>query len=207
MGTLQAHAEALGAGTPDRWLHVVEEGVVLAQDFGPSMERLIAGGQLAPYDVVFTDVTLPLPHVVTLKNLKRAYDNAIAESPHTLSVMDLAEEKFAGRNSYLVNPAALSRLRSAMAAHLAANGGSTPEAYFRKEVREGRLRAACVFPYLTCAAVGRSGTDVGPHLLRLLFFADWRPDMVEAALASLGPAESDPRIETLSEVLGVMVAD
>jgi hypothetical protein len=204
---LRAHAKALAVGSDEQWLHVVGDAALLSRSLRPVMERLIANGALEDYDLVFTDVTLTLPHIVTLKNLKRAFDRAVAEPSNVdIAIMDLSEESFGGGNSYFVNPRSWASVRSALAAGAAEDTG-TPADFFGRAVREGRLRAACTFPYLSCVRLDPGDRDIGPNLLRTIFFWDWNPAVLDAALAALPPAKADPRVDTLADIVGVMVAD
>jgi hypothetical protein len=204
---LQVHLEALRGGSAEQWLHVVEDAALLSRSLPAIMGRLIASGALENHDLVFTDVTLTLPHVVTLRNLKRAYDKAMAQpSEIDIAVMDLSEESFGGGNSYFVNPRSVAKVQSALAARIAKDA-RTPADFFGQEVREGRLRAACTFPYLSAARLDPGDPDIATSLLRTMFFLDWNAAVLESALAVLPPAIEDPRLDTIADVVGIMVAD
>src|SRR5215831_12161827 len=81
LGCLLSHAALMSLPhARDRFLHVLEDDATLSRHFVPVMEQLLAGGALAPFDLVFTDVA-PFPNdAPTIDLLKKAYDAATADA-------------------------------------------------------------------------------------------------------------------------------
>jgi hypothetical protein len=221
VGCFRSHAEVLRLGKNDRWLHVLEDDAMVSEFFGDIVERLLVAGTFQPYDLIFTDIIIAAPHLLTLHNLKAAYDKAMAKAPDiALGVMDLRNSNFGGANSYFVNPASIDKVRTLVEADLASGPTLGVDMLYRREVQQGRLRAACVFPFisrvhLALATQSTIGTGVlspaqsmASDLLRLIFYIEADPAEVARELAPLkAPKAADKHLDFLADIVRVMIAD
>ncbi len=183
-GALWSHRKAVEIDHPgDPFIHVLEDNVILARAFRPIIEQFIQGAAFAAFDLVFTHLTISTPPVGPIPRLRRANAAATATAPDIdFRLMSLRGLNFRGAGSYFINPASLGKIRALLQRECAA--GTTLQAgielLYRREVDAGRLRAACVFPFVSnidpglvsvSAAVARPG-GLQEELLRSEFYVD-----------------------------------
>jgi GR25 family glycosyltransferase involved in LPS biosynthesis len=143
--------QVLGGSKP---VHILEDDAILSPFLAPAIKFIDSASVFGAFDIVFTETFVP-PDLKAIKWMKALYDQAIAASPPTgfdpaqLKVIDLAPLEFSIASSYVVNPR-----RIAAVARLCReeweNGPTLPyDIFLRREVREGRLRAACLMPFVT----------------------------------------------------------
>jgi hypothetical protein len=137
------------AGKP---VHVLEDDAVLSPYTAPAIDFCIQTGALAKYDVVFTEI-LVSQDVRALKAFKSLYDKVMGAGTTVdvgrLQMLDLANLRFTCMSSYVVNPASVSRLLDRYNRGWDAGPVRAIDNYLRDEVNAGRLRAACIFPFVT----------------------------------------------------------
>ncbi len=219
IGCYRSHADVLDLGKGDRWLHVLEDDAMLAPSAGEMIQGLLAAGSFQPYDMVFTDIIVAAPHLVTLHNLKASYDRAMVNAPDVqIGLIDLRNSNFAGANSYLVNPASLEKVRAAVGADWDAGPTLGVDMLYRREIQQGRLRAACIFPFLsrvhpTLAMESTIGVRevsaayaMASDLLRLAFYVDADPAEISRELAKLkAPRAGDRHLDLLADIMRVLI--
>ena len=204
IGCFLSHCEVVCSAAPDgTYVHILEDDAVISPHLAPLLHEVIPSGRLDNFDMVYLDMMIMLDDRRTIGRLKPAYDAAIAAPVPRFSLIDLRNLKFFGATSYVVTPAGRSRMKAAFARALA---GGTPQqaldVFYLDEIRSGRLRAVCVFPFLTSVdgALSRASTigaqDVAfvYDLLRYAFYAGF--DLARArkrlpAFRSGGPDSHD----------------
>jgi hypothetical protein len=81
------------------------------------------------------------------------YEEAIAggrvERPDQLRIIDLGENYIYGLNSFLVDPKRLIRLIEVLEKEWEVGPGRPIDIVIRDEIRANRLRAGCLFPFVT----------------------------------------------------------
>jgi GR25 family glycosyltransferase involved in LPS biosynthesis len=153
--------QALAVSKP---LHILEDDAILSQFLAPTIRFIDGAGVLADFDIVFTETLVP-PDLKVIKWMKALYDQAVAASPPggfdpaQLKVIDLARHEFSMTSSYVVNPRRISTL-ARLCREEWENGPTLPyDLFLRREARKGRLRAACLMPFVTSIDIG-SGTTI-----------------------------------------------
>ena len=81
-GTLWSHRKVVEADNPgDRFVHVLEDNVVLARSFRAVIEQFIRGSLFAAFDLIFTSLRITTPPDDLIHILKNAYAKATAPAP------------------------------------------------------------------------------------------------------------------------------
>jgi hypothetical protein len=93
-------------------------------------------------------------HIGLLKFLKGAFDRLVPAQTTPLSfaemqIIDLKQQNFACLTSYLVSPTAIDRLLSLYRQEIDQGPQLPVDLFVRDCVQSGKLRAACLFPFLT----------------------------------------------------------
>jgi GR25 family glycosyltransferase involved in LPS biosynthesis len=218
-GCFRSHHDLLaGLGPEGGFVHVLEDDAILAQPFGPALQRVIAGGLMEPFDIVFTE-TMVMPDVLHIHMLKGLFDrNAGAGRPPSLSLIDLETVDFAGTTSYFVNPRSLGRVVESLGRGLATGPARPIDLHYCDEARAGRLRIGLLFPFLSSVTVGtpstirpESASQAASLILRNSFFIE--ADIVKSrrtfaeTMARLGPSPPDPRLDLIADILRFTVSD
>jgi hypothetical protein len=73
-------------------------------------------------------------------------------------LFDLRPLRFAATASYFVNPKSIDLVADTLSRQLAAGPTAPIDLYFRQEVNDGRLKAACIFPFLTSVDIDHTST-------------------------------------------------
>jgi len=206
--------------------HVMEDDAVLGPAFVPSLATLGKRGALSQYDMVFTEVQLPL-NLQALKMLKGQFDAATADpAPQAvaqrLQTLDLARFAFACASSYFVSPQGAARLAPLLRREWESGPQVQIDLFFRREVQQGRVRAACLFPFVTTidldsifdsAAEGYAVREspLAVALLRYAFFVgadlEGRADGLLRELTQWADdGAPDVQRRFVSEILGVILS-
>jgi GR25 family glycosyltransferase involved in LPS biosynthesis len=187
VGIFRSHHDVLArARKGGKFIHVLEDDSLLSEFMLPAIGLALGRGMFDRFDVIFTDIG-GVDDFRIVRDLKQRYDEIIPfRGEQTfydkLQLIDLARFNFAAMSSYVVSPAGADKLL-AIYGKEAKRGLNMPvDLVVRREVREGRLRAACFFPFLTSINLGgiaatTSGRTVHDSflmmaLLRYSFFVD-----------------------------------
>ena len=141
---------ALTSGTA---VHILEDDALLSEHVRPVVEDAVSSGLFDRFDILFTD-TFVSCHIGLLKFLKTRFD-ATAASPNRplrlndLQVMDLAGQNFSCLTSYAVGRKSIERVHALCRQELASGPRMPVDLFIRDCVNTGKLRAACVAPFVT----------------------------------------------------------
>jgi hypothetical protein len=220
IGCFRSHTEVLEiAGREQQWVHVLEDDAVLSRSFGPMVRDLIRAGLFERYDLVFTDIILGAPDLISIRGLEAEFRRSHAAAPDVrLSLLDLRTANPVGTNSYFVNPASLEKVGAILRVQLDGGGPMIPlDWVYQREIQAGRLRAACVFPFLTSvhlklasASQIRDDTPVwssGSDLLRYAFSLGCDIDEIRSAAAALRvKSRGDSHLDHLIRVIRLIIS-
>jgi GR25 family glycosyltransferase involved in LPS biosynthesis len=155
-GCFHSHYRALLSARPrGKFVHIVEDDVLLSDHVRPVIEQAIATNLFDQFDLVFTD-TFVAPHLGMLKFLKASFDDLPPARPvnlETLKVVDLANQNFSCLTSYVVSPKATDRLLALYQQEIALGPRAPVDLFVRGAVNAGQLRAGCLFPFITSFAL------------------------------------------------------
>jgi GR25 family glycosyltransferase involved in LPS biosynthesis len=155
-GCFHSHYRALlSARARGKFVHIVEDDVLLSDHLRPVIEQAIATNLFDQFDLVFTD-TFVAPHLGMLKFLKSSFDELPATRPlglEHLKVVDLANQNFSCLTSYVVSPKATDRLLALYQQEIALGPRAPVDLFVRGAVNAGQLRAAALFPFVTSFAL------------------------------------------------------
>ena len=157
-GCFLSHARALEeARRRGINIHVLEDDAVLSEHTEPVISDAIGRGLLDRFDILFTDTFVDC-NVGMLKSMKGAFDKtaACANRPLKLSdfqVFDLARQNFACLTSYVVGVKSIDRILALYRQELSEGPRLPVDLFIRDAVHAGKLRAACIFPFVTSFAL------------------------------------------------------
>ena len=151
---VRALEEARGRGVN---IHILEDDAILSEHTEPVISDAIARGLLDRFDILFTD-TLVDCNVPPLKAMKAAFDKtaAAANRPMKISdfqILDLSRQNFACLTSYVVGLRSIDKILALYRQELGAGPRIPVDLFIRDAVHAGKLRAACVFPFVTSFAL------------------------------------------------------
>ena len=167
-------------------LHVIEDDVIFSSCTAQALDWVIGQGHLAQYDIIYTDVFVPLLNDA-YKAYKKFYDSAVKRDAYgnitstSFSVVDLKGLIFGSTTSFLVNKQSIKKLHDLYAGEIA-RGASLPiDLFIRKLCGEGTLKVGCIFPFVTSVRLDHIiETDIArnyhqvsalaAHLARYSFF-------------------------------------
>jgi len=219
-GCFLSHTKLLEQNrTQPAHLHAMEDDVLFSRYACEMLEATITGEFFDGFDLVYTDVFVPID-VESIAAYKKMYDESLRidnlgrRSFGNFQVLDLAERNFASSSSFLVNRNSVSKLCDLCRQHLESGLTLPIDLLLRNLVLEGKLRAACIFPFVTSVRPdtltvmdmhGRYRSNLSvlvSFLLRYSFFVDcdWERCVAMLPGSSLCD-ESDPHRKVILSVI------
>jgi GR25 family glycosyltransferase involved in LPS biosynthesis len=201
-------------------LHIIEDDIMLAGRTAAFIDGVIAAGLLDRHDLLFTDMVMQ-SDLNFIRRARRWYASDIArDTAGTATEVRFRPIAYtASMTSYLVNRQS-TRLVSDLFGRELASGAKRPvDLFIRDQVAAGRLRASCLFPFITSIRPGaptsmavRNDHDqlstLALDLLRHSFFVEC--DLAATlALADqfLPSAGEGPHDRLLARTLGFITSD
>ncbi|MGA2246190.1 MAG: glycosyltransferase family 25 protein [Verrucomicrobiota bacterium] len=202
-------------------IHVVEDDVLFSSSMRRVIESVIQAGILDKWDLLFTDIWIPvdLDHIQELSaRLSRSAtldSDGRVLSVNQFNLIDLKGRTFAATASYLVNRSSIPKIVEQLAGAIAAELNLPIDLFYRQEIDRGQLKAACLFPFITSVSVEQSlftnisdrndtsllRSTLASTLLRNLFFIQCDPQKLrQLAEDHLGPPATDDRAKVLAAV-------
>jgi hypothetical protein len=220
MGCFTSHTQLLkqniGSALP---LHVIEDDIMLSPQLEQVLDWAIDSGQLEKYDILFTDVAVPLLNDA-FHAYKAYYDAAVSRDASgaiekvVFSIVDMRELIFASTCSFMVNPLSIGKLAALFEQSLRAGATLPVDLTIRKLCQEGAIRVGCIFPFVTSirpesvfATTMEKRFDALPalaaNILRHSFFVgcDWA-QCLEAANDLPQPVANDAHRQMMMRLLG-----
>jgi len=160
---------------------------------------------LGDYDMLYTEVFVPIDrrHVRDLslryrQNMIFNEDGSV-KSVKNFSVLPLKDRVFAGTVSYIVNKNSIAKVASILEEAVRSEIPTPIDLYYRQKTQEGRIKAGCLFPFVTTVDLKlnqASNIEVSPRknlenslfantLLRNLFYVHSNPTELLAACESV----------------------
>lgn len=213
LGCFLSHRRALDMARPGTFLHLLEDDVVLSRHFEPAVRAAVDAGALAGYDLIFTGLIVVPSDFQLLRQLESAYAANTRSAVPSFGVFDLKGFMFAGTGSYLVNPAALPKVRRLLDEALNGPMNQPIDLLYRSAAWDGRLRMGCFFPFLTTTRVDAVSTSaIRPadrtaqalDVLSAAFYAEADHGQLSKLVA---PAVPNKRLDVVAAALRVMLAD
>lgn len=137
--------------------HILEDDAILSEHTEPVITDAIQQRLFDHFDIVFTDTFVDCD-LALLKGMKEAFDktNGIASRPLRIAdfqIMDLSRRNFACTTSYVAGFRSLDRILALFRQELAVGPRTPIDLFIRDQVHAGKLRAACIFPFVTSLAL------------------------------------------------------
>lgn len=207
VGVFLSHSRALeqarGLG---KCVHILEDDALLSEHVVPVIEDAVAANLFERYDLLFTDMMVHC-HIGFMKSLKSQFDKIEMPPPHPLrlhqlQIIDLSTVFHAAFQSYVVGAKSIDRLLALYRQEIAGGIKTPVDIFIQQQVLAGRLRAACVFPFITSfrledvvtSTIADQGERIGQPtimvmaVLRYLFFLgsdlDHAKKILDAATSS-----------------------
>ena len=185
VGCFHSHCRALElAADSGKPVHLVEDDAIFSE-YLFSLLRGAASAEL-PFDIVFTDIGVPF-NVSEVRGLRTILDNARSNpsgsiDPSNVTILDLAGHTFYATSSYLVPAASVQKVLGIFRNEIDRGLTKPLDIFICDQVWEGKLRAACVAPFLTTVDLEVATTIESRHeslgymellgLLRRCFYVD-----------------------------------
>ena len=169
-------------------VHILEDDALLSEHVVPVIEDAVAANLFEQYDILFTDMMVHC-HIGFMKSLKSKFDNIEMPPPHPLrlhqlQIIDLGKIFHAAFQSYVVGAKSIDRILALYRQEIASGIKTPVDIFIQQQVLAGRLRAACVFPFITSfhledvvtSTIADQGERIGQPtimvmaVLRYLFF-------------------------------------
>jgi hypothetical protein len=155
MGCFTSHYLALKENIgSDAHLHIVEDDALFCSSTAPIITRLIETGEIGKFDIIYTDVALPLAND-SYKNFKALYDELVARNADgtlesvAFKILDLNPLMIATASSYLVNKDSIAKICALYHEELTAGAVLPIDSFLRKHAETGALKSGFVFPFVT----------------------------------------------------------
>jgi GR25 family glycosyltransferase involved in LPS biosynthesis len=136
-------------------LHVIEDDVILSPATKPTLQMLPYSGVLDNFDIIFTDTCVPLD-LYTIRAYKNLFDSSVEKNESgrimalkKYTVVDLKDSYIAGMSSYLVHKNAVAKMHEIFRQAMKIGLRQPIDLFLRDKIREGVIRAACIFPFIT----------------------------------------------------------
>jgi hypothetical protein len=201
-------------------LHVIEDDVVLAGCTASVVQQIVASTTIEEHDLLFTDMALPVDFKF-FREARIRYERQIkrGENGATTSIQLSFFPYISCTGSYLVNRRSIPLLCDILGQELERGATDPVDVVIRAKVAEGKLRAKCLFPFITSVAPGKFAntvvrgerdqlSDFVVDLVRHSFFVDCNAAMtLDLAARRLAGAEPDFHGRLLALVLGFMTSE
>jgi len=208
-------------------VHVAEDDIVFGPSTGHVIDSLARNGELEKWDLLYTDVWVP-PDMNYIRELSALYRQCTTLNPdgtlktvERFTMLNLRGRVFASTVSYLVNKNSVNRIADILAE--AVRGGlSMPiDLFYRQQVHQGRISAACIFPFVTSVNIRQNLnsniTDTADSnlqrsilcttMLRSLFFLHCDPrNLLRLAAEYLQVNRVDARDQVIEDLLRFCVS-
>jgi len=203
----------------ERHLHIIEDEVLFSSCAKHVIKWVISSGVLDAYDVVYTDLSVPLLNQ-NYKYFKLAYDNAVKRNATgqvervTFNVLNMRNFTYASTSSYLVNRNSIKKLHDIFKEELLHNPGNPVDLVIRDKNYSGMLNVGCIFPFVTTVRLDNSfASTIDPRLdrepelavdiARMIFFIESNWDQCQAYLNRYAPPP--PSHDPLASMLGQLL--
>jgi GR25 family glycosyltransferase involved in LPS biosynthesis len=209
----------------DKHLHIIEDEVLFAKCTQQVIHWVIASGQLDAYDIVYTDITVPLRNE-THKLYKTAYDKSVKRDTEgkitsvAFDILDVRNRTYASCSSYLVNKNSIQKIHDIFEADLLRGPSNPVDLIIREMNARGTLKVGCIFPFVTSVRLGNSFlSTIDPRLdrepelavdiARTMFFieSDWNLCQAYLDRYAPPPASDDKLAQMLGQLLTYSLSD
>lgn len=202
-------------------LHIVEDDVVFSPLVATVIEAQAQSGTLDAWDLFFTDVFVPFDFLqlqelaVAFRKCTELRADGTVERVRSFAIIPLKDRTFASTASYIVNRNSVGKVAAVLEEAVRTEVPLPIDLFYRQRVREGRLNAACLFPFITTVDVPLSQSSIispsipdqiqtsllAAALLRRLFFIHSEPQrLLAACVAQLGGGPMDARDQVLAQL-------
>jgi GR25 family glycosyltransferase involved in LPS biosynthesis len=142
-------------------LHIIEDDVVLASCTANVVEQIVGSAMIDDYDLLFTDMAVPVDFKFYREARTRYGRQVHRPADGTATTVEFSLFPYISCTaSYVVNRRSIGLVCKILERELE-NGASEPiDLTLRVKVAEGRLRAKCLFPFITSVVPGKFANTV-----------------------------------------------
>jgi len=154
VGAFLSHRNVLVEAKDKRpFVHILEDDTIFSEQMAPAICFAIERRLFDRFDVIFTDIAVQadLNFMRVLEaNFEGFSQKRIGDfEPKDVTLIDLKRFGFAGLPSYVIDARCIDRLVARYDNEIRRGPNIPIDLFVRKEIYEGRLRAACFFPFLS----------------------------------------------------------
>jgi GR25 family glycosyltransferase involved in LPS biosynthesis len=136
-------------------VHVAEDDIVFGPTTGLVIDSMARNGDLDKWDMIYTDVWVP-PDLQYIRELSALYRQCATLNPdgtlkkvERFTLLNLSRRVFASTVSYVVNKNSLNKIAAILAEAVQGELSMPIDLYYRHQIHQGRISAACIFPFVT----------------------------------------------------------
>lgn len=201
----------------DAHLHVLEDDTVLARCCATAMADIVGSGPMEEHDLLFTDMAVPIDFKFCREARIRFARQIAAGAEGKLVVRFNLFPFISCMNSYLVNRRSIPLVAGLLREELERGPAEAVDLFIRAQVAAGRLRAKCLFPFITTVLPGTFPStlehadvdrvsDLAVGLLRYSFFVDCDRRQTQALAEQKLGGRDDFHGRLLSALFGYMTS-
>jgi GR25 family glycosyltransferase involved in LPS biosynthesis len=162
-------------------LHIIEDDVILSRATHTILQWIINSGTTDNLDIIFTDTCLPFD-LYEIREYKTLFDRSVEKDASgrvtaikEYMLIDLKERYLATTSSFLVHKNAIAKLYDILQREMKSGLHKPIDLFIREKIRDGTIRASCVFPFITSISLDHLLTSTvserHEHDLTLLAFS------------------------------------
>jgi GR25 family glycosyltransferase involved in LPS biosynthesis len=226
MGCFASHYMVLKENRDqDIHLHLIEDDAIFAPTTAQTINGIINQGLFADYDIIYTDVLIPLLNDA-YKSYKGFYDATVKRdsagriSKAVFTVINLKDQLFGSTSSYLVNKNSIKKVHDLYEQEITNEPRKSIDLFIRRMSNEEALKVGCIFPFVTSVRLDHIvETDIvrpyhemsalATHLARYSFFIGADFDLCQGYLDKYMPLPSqvDKHTQILRHLLMFSLTD
>jgi hypothetical protein len=140
-------------------LHVIEDDIVLSPVVERMLDQLIEGGALTAFDLVYTDVIIPMTDAYCVK-FKSLYDTSVKRDKTgeiesiSFSMINMRGVEFTSTSSFLINPQSIGKLAALYEDELKRGARVAIDHFISNLCNSGGIKVGCLFPFITSVPIG-----------------------------------------------------
>lgn len=165
IGCFLSHVTALKEGMKsNQHLHIIEDDTIFAACTHPTITWAIDSGMIDEYDILYTDIAIPLSNE-SYRTFKKLFDTNVVRNENgsissvKFQALDLKTVEFLTTSSYLINKNSFSKLMSLYKTEITEGIRVPIDIFFRNYAKIDGLKIGCLFPFITSAKVEETLTS------------------------------------------------
>jgi GR25 family glycosyltransferase involved in LPS biosynthesis len=202
----------------DKHIHIIEDDVIFGPQAKQVLDSVIGNPGFDDYDIVYTDVFVPLLNDV-YKGYKKFFDRTVRLDAQgniekaSFTVINLRGIGFGSTSSYFVNRHSIGKLHDLYAAEITSEPKTSNDLFIRRKVESGELKVGVLFPFITSVKldhitettiehVHHKLSALAVHMARYAFYIGADRQLLKQYMAKFPPP---PATDYVGQTLGQLL--